>query len=245
MAFSLHVRECDRDLHVGQTQHTTESAAEADTPALAQIVTTEQEAIPAPLADAVGELVTDTVKEPTYLKEILKENVPNMLQESIIHNRKETNQEHLKQNTNVKKEVAPDVFQTTSDMVEELNEPISLSKPKEGPNHEAALLPLSTTEGRASTPRRPLPVSDGPVLATKPNLSSKSHKQQQGTATRAQGSGQGYGQPSSSRPIPTRSQIHTPTQSVVQHKSHQTGHSNLSSRAKEDKMHIPHKPSRQ
>lgn len=231
-------------LHVGQTQHTTESAAEADTTALAQNVTTDLGAIPAPLNDAVRELVTDTVKELNYLKETLKENTPEVLQDSIMHNRKEINQEHHKQSSSIKKDEAPDVFQSPPDMVEEPNEPISLSKSKDGPNNEAlaAQPPLSATEGRTSSPRRPLLTSDGPVLTSKSNLPLKSHKQ--GTTTRAQGSGQGHGQPSSSRPIPTRSQIHTPTQSVLQHKPHQTGHSNLSSRAKEDKMHVPHKPPR-
>lgn len=226
-------------MHVGQTQHTTESAAEADTTALAQIVTADQEAIPAPLADAVRELATDTVKEPNYLKETLKENSPEVLQENIIHSKKEINQEHLKQSSCTKKDPAPDDFQTTADTVEEHNDPNSLTKPKDGPNNEAlAAQPApSATEGRTSTPRRLLPVSDGPVLTTKSNISSKSQKQ--GTS-RAQGSGL----PSNARPIPTRSQIHTPTQSVAQHKPHQTGHTTLSSRTKEDKLHFPHKPSR-
>ncbi|KAE8743240.1 hypothetical protein FOCC_FOCC011175 [Frankliniella occidentalis] len=121
-----------------------------------------------------------------------------------------------------------------------------------GPKPEKPVPPAS--DGQMLTPRRPLPHADGvsslqiPASHSNPTGTNPNHKghKQTTSVSRAQTSGQGrLHQRTSSRAIATRSQIHTPTQSVPQHKPHQTAQSStVSARLKEDKTHGTQKPSR-
>lgn len=241
-------------LHVGQTQDIPESAAESapDTTAFAQNVPTHREDNPeTPITDTRREPVVDVMKEVGFLKDSTKGNFPEVIQEVTVHNQQESVQGPHKLNLGTKRENDPDASQVAQDVAYETS---PLFK-KGDPSHEM-IQSTPAIDGRTVTTSHSLPDegSSVPSSPTQKNASAagvipshfKGSKQAMTCPTQAQSSVQGHLQakPSSSRPIGTRSQLHTPTQ-PVQHKPHQTAQApKSSSRMKEEKTYVSKKSSR-
>lgn len=187
-------------------------------------------------------------------KESAKDNIPEALQENTTQNRQDPTPDHHNLGSSAKKDM-PDNPHVSSDVTQVSFEQVHPSKISVGPDHEVStvrpVLPVSDI--RMLTPHNPIPMPDETLAAPVPSSISNqtsitpSHSKgvkQTALSLRAQTSGQGRLLPSlSSRPVATRSQIHTPSQSTTLKPTPPTQASNFSSRSREDKPHSSHKPS--
>lgn len=115
-------------LHVGQTQDTSDLAAEAapDTSALAQHPTTQHEGNIQPMSDGIREPNIATIKETDYLKESVKETTPEVPQENTTINVHESAQDKQKLGTGPKPEKVPDVAAISPERIQAPLEPSPL-----------------------------------------------------------------------------------------------------------------------
>lgn len=187
-------------------------------------------------------------------KEPAKDNIPEA-QENTTQNRQDPAPNHHNLGSSSKKDM-PDNPHVSSDVTQVSFEQVHPSKTSVVPDHEVSTVRpvLPVGDIRMLTPHHPISMPDETLALPVPSSISNqtsitpSHSKglkQTALSLRPQPSGQGRLLPSaSSRPIATRSQIHTPIQSTTLKPSQPAQAPNFSSRSKEDKPHSSHKPSR-